>query len=835
MLRIQQNLSLARCPLRALFFVGCAGLLLAVRSALSVHRLLCRLQAIRRHVYSPSSLRLHWHVLLFYGALAAAMDPQFVPGSVCCLLPPAPVLVPPNPTVCTSGSSGSLLFPSGGLSACPSHVSSDDACSRRRELIPVKPSYSPTSESAGTSESGHSGRPSSDTGPLFPVLLSPPFPCSQSTPASLSSEVVESRRSPPTLRKEGGQEKTQTAARPRHPLASGSSAGVPSLPPASLFVLYTFPEELDGLLFDPTVLSPSRQPCCLPPPPSYSLSDPVGSPAVPGSPSVGTPHRDNISEATHLTLDDVSRFHSGQGDTPLLSSDIPPVSQRNCAGLRSETPPDVLDSTSSVNNNTKEEYPSRALPWSGTGDQPLQCSSVILLSRWTRYADAVAAFRSKEGVLPFHMKSSQHNARLGPPAAEKYVNNQSIRVKAAPQPCVSFCDPPVNPPSSTADHVNDLSAAGQLHRRHSCDARSNRYDEPIAPGTADSLSKPARPLGTIMQTLDRLCPAELILLASRLQTRLPAAVRAVLAEDYAKQGRNKVVNAIRWNPLPTRGLPPANVGENRGSLSTGDDQVTGSEAVQKDIAAVASLRMQQTMPTSDPLVSRDYLSPDLGIPVHAMAHGGLCLGHSSEQQSTLSGTGASSEHAISLGETSQQHREKLGQKLEDELVADAMQELERQLVHLQLRTEVSPSPLRPRSSLVSPVEPPSSFLSSCEPGGRFCRVVGGGGLYAAAEGASAHDVIEYPHSAATSAYACSVSSELLSGIPSATTTGTFCDATLPGRRGWSWRMRNRDNLLHGLSAGHPWHCEGGKPRGPGHGARAAPKSFSCTFRSRTAR
>ncbi|PHJ19181.1 rna cap guanine-n2 methyltransferase [Cystoisospora suis] len=684
----------------------------------AVMLLICRHDSARRSYLSE----FHWcalplpHFASFLSA-AAAMDLPCVSASSNCPPPRPSVAVALKSSVCTGGSPVSALD---SLRDCPPQPSFDETPCHTGSGNPL---HAPADESLGTLRSRSSRRPPSDASPLFSVRHSAPLLLSRSAPAWLPSDLSGSR--PTALRpcKDWGQGQTQMTEGQRHPLASGCSAGVPCLPSASLFVLYTFPEELDGLLFDPTVQTPSRQPCSLPPPPPYSLSDPVTRPVVRDGRRVAILNGDGASEPSHPIGEEAPRYRPGQRHVTSLPSDTPPVSSNNNTDLR-KTPSGACDPGPSFihNSSTHPSFPSSSV--SDSGGQPIQCSSVILLSRWTRYADVVAAFKSKDGAPPLHVKSPQHNARLAPSAGEKYLGS-SVQSKLTAQPCMSFHGPGLSPPFPPSDGVTDITASGHLLPRHSsADPHLPMYTDPTMATTA----QPPRPLGTIMQSLDRLCPAELILLASRLQTRLPVAVRAVLADDYGKSGRDRAVTSRQWDSLSSGELLSMNTQANGEPLPAYEQRIgTQNRGAKDGTARVSNLKMHQTVQNSFSLVSREPPPPDLGVFAHPVAPAGLPFGDISGQQSILHEGGAFSGPATLLHKTNQHPKENFGQKPleEDELVADAMEELERQLVHLQLRTEASPSPLRPRSSRSSPLGPPSCFPAACQPGDHLHRVTGG--------------------------------------------------------------------------------------------------------------
>ncbi|PFH32583.1 hypothetical protein BESB_011950 [Besnoitia besnoiti] len=392
---------------------------------------------------------------------------------------------------------------------------------------------------------------------------SPPFSAARPVTkldASRASSCASAPRSPP--------------ASSRPPLASGSSAGVPGLPAASLFLLYTRPEELRQLLLDPARSLPQSQPAPAPrgsqatgakdqdaapgarAPEACPATEALGS-DVSGKGAEGCGRREGCAaeegtasalESTYCRSSVTEAPSSGPAaeETPAPCSDGAPDAK--AAGSPSHAAPsdcrssDCTASTSAASPpsagappppsepstapacgtapNTdacapfcaagrgdargppSDSQPPAAVPPSPASTEELQCSCVILLSRWTRYSDVVNEF--------------------GPQASVSSVRPLSAAGSSPPGT------------SRTARRPKDAKRASPVHRK--AVYGEARVCEGAARATSQSAQATPHHLGLLMQHVDQLCPAEFLLLARRVKQRLPSAIRAVLDEGEGPGG-----------------------------------------------------------------------------------------------------------------------------------------------------------------------------------------------------------------------------------------------------------------------------------------------------------
>ncbi|CBZ50453.1 conserved hypothetical protein [Neospora caninum Liverpool] len=372
------------------------------------------------------------------------------------------------------------------------------------------------------------------------------------------------------------------APNPVPPLASGCSAGVPGLPPASLFLCYTLPEELDLLLLDPTAVAAEKTSQKPPPRRPRGGPEPGETAECAACAGAGTgedrqPRADGLRTETEQVngsgpLNKSQRLAQSEGirdaernpeaDAPLRAqspSCVDPVARADSSGAKrpgpvcADGPAPASTSPESSDGPRQSEAPDGspaartrldALPAPGAGDrgdsssggsggeldasgssdrEKLQCSCIILLTRWTRYGEVVSGFAPAQGSA-----SRGVSSRAAP------VLQDSL--------CASACSP-TRGNSGGKRRAKDATECSPIFPGPPpCRAEDERFTHDLAVeafpphAPAPTSAAVSQPLGIFMKHLDQLCPAEFLLLARCVKDRLPYAIRAIL--DEAGDGGN---------------------------------------------------------------------------------------------------------------------------------------------------------------------------------------------------------------------------------------------------------------------------------------------------------
>ncbi|KFH15117.1 RNA cap guanine-N2 methyltransferase [Toxoplasma gondii MAS] len=168
----------------------------------------------------------------------------------------------------------------------------------------------------------------------------------------------------------------------------------------------------------------------------------------------------------------------------------------------------------------------------------LQCNSIILLSRWTRYAEVASSFTPASGVSSRASPVSQgapsaSSARSPTRAAGKRRSKERERNSTSP---------------GLASHAEEERVANNF-----------ALELPLSPQAPQAPETSSHPLGVLMKHLDQLCPAEFLLLAKYVKDRLPFAVQAVLHDQASEDpsDHNWNVNAFFDLPALERDLSEA--------------------------------------------------------------------------------------------------------------------------------------------------------------------------------------------------------------------------------------------------------------------------------------
>ncbi|KEP64440.1 UNVERIFIED_CONTAM: RNA cap guanine-N2 methyltransferase [Hammondia hammondi] len=194
----------------------------------------------------------------------------------------------------------------------------------------------------------------------------------------------------------------------------------------------------------------------------------------------------------------------------------------------------------------------------------IQCNSIILLSRWTRYAEVASGFTPASGVSTRASPVSQgllsaSSARSPTRAAGKRRSKERERNSTSP---------------GLASHAEEERLVNNF-----------AVELPLSPQAPQTPEPASHPLGVFMKHLDQLCPAEFLLLAKYVKDKLPFAVQAVLDEPASEDPSHR-----SWNDNAFFDLPALESDLNEAPLQPGVSIQTQGGAPERRVAPTPAAR-----------------------------------------------------------------------------------------------------------------------------------------------------------------------------------------------------------------------------------------------------